>query len=914
MRIQILFLILLCSLPNLLAAEGGESYGASEANVAFSRKSIKSAQRSDFDYLALRDHVGPSGVPLGGIGVGCFDLTPQGSFTRIGLNNTHQVLPAKAGRGSLFSIWTKDRNGVQVRRLQRDPENTFGMQAYKHSTYTGLFPRVELGFDDPSSDKFDTPAHISLKAHSGLVPHNVKDSALPLVWFEVEIEAQQDVEAAVAFSWQDIIGRGIFDPKNVERLAGQIFEDNRYRLVDAPRAWSRLKPVQTRAEKFIGTSWSGIRQFAVEPLRPKKATFQNYTSEVALVAEKTPGVEISALPAYQLTNGEQAWSHFRSSGDFPNSQDSDLSDPASETGASIVSVKTKLAKGEKKRLRFMLAWYFPELLIDRSSAAPGSFWGTGDYGRYFQRYFSSLGELLDYGVTERDRILSETQAWQTPILKSSYPDWLKFKLINSAYPIYTNSILNKAGTYTVMEGAMGGLAGTMDQRLSSHPFVQKFFTELDRSEMQLFANAQGPPGNILHFIGHYYVGMADPGGATFTEKSSLVDNTTSWIIQLARDYTQTGDTSYLLRNLDRVKLGLNYLVKRMKKGVPIPLGGTTYDDFPHPEIYSYLASVYLTTLRACEVIGSAANDSELAKSCGEQFKASQKAMIDLLWNGKFFAYGSKLNGKKRKDNLVFTGQIAGQFVSRLFGWGDILPFPMVQSALETQLVTSVAKSSDFYPDKIWNLTKESGIDKPGSRCWPFYLESYTAMNSIQAGFLEDGLDIMKHIQTVHLREGWSWSQNLWNPGEVTYMTAPVTWFITDVLAGSNVNVSEQTLHLAPIILETSSTTILPVYFPGFWGVIEADSATQQILVRVTKTFGAKPLRFSQVIIEPHGRSSNERHMFSIPEFTATEGAVLDLSRKWKKLIDFKPQARVLPFEPIKPVIGKDSLQYTARGK
>ena len=41
----------------------------------------------------------------------------------------------------------------------------------------------------------------------------------------------------------------------------------------------------------------------------------------------------------------------------------------------------------------------------------------------------------------------------------------------------------------------------------------------------------------------------------------------------------------------------------------------------------------------------------------------------------------------------------------------------------------------------------------------------------------------KYTMDVDLRLGFMWTRNLWNRGYVTYMTAPVTWMIGDVLAG-----------------------------------------------------------------------------------------------------------------------------------
>ena len=130
---------------------------------------------------------------------------------------------------------------------------------------------------------------------------------------------------------------------------------------------------------------------------------------------------------------------------------------------------------------------------------PRPIFGSSDYGRYFHNYFYGIKSLISYASKERARILTETRQWQKPVLDSTMPDWLKFKLINSGYVIYTNSILNKSGDFAVMEGFMQGLTGTMDQRLSAHPFYQKFFTEIDRSEMELFGYTPSPTGSIPSF-------------------------------------------------------------------------------------------------------------------------------------------------------------------------------------------------------------------------------------------------------------------------------------------------------------------------------------------------------------------------------------------------------------------------------
>jgi uncharacterized protein (DUF608 family) len=309
------------------------------------------------------------------------------------------------------------------------------------------------------------------------------------------------------------------------------------------------------------------------------------------------------------------------------------------------------------------------------------------------------------------------------------------------------------------------------------------------------------------------------------------------------------------------------------------VGPTTYDEFTHPPVYSYEGGVYLATLRAAEVVAVATGDSVWARECREQFVRTQKDMMRLLWNGRFFAYGCEVDGSGRKDSILFTGQLAGEFISRYCGWGDIFPMPVIRSAVKAQFDISLSKTPDYYANKVWDMKLNRGIDQRGSQCWPFYLESYTAYPAIEAGYLADGLTILKHIQLVHLRKGLTWSQNLWNPGDITYMTAPVSWFSTDVFMGAGLNVPQGELRLAPC-MEGS----FPLYFPGWWGMLTIGAG--RATLKIIKTFkpaafgeyGKDPVVIRTLVVEPAGRGTEEGHRIELSSpFSVVEGAVLDLS-------------------------------------
>jgi len=883
------------------AAEGEIDYGAGKVNSLPATKGAKAGGQEQFNYLALENHMGPSGVPVGGVGVGCFDYAPDGRFTRICLNNWHAADHAPVIReapGTFLALWRK--GGAQL--LQRGEKGFAGMPAAKHTVYRGLFPVGECRVDDSTT----------VRVWSAVAPQNIKDSSLPLAWVEVEMtNVENDSQPmAIAFVWQDVIARNILDIRDLELLRqfGPTAWDRGNLEREAAKqnkpCWVPLPRVPTSASVFRVGEFSGVRQHS-EPFRPVLKTYQNYNNEVALMAEQGENAEITTLPAFPVDAPETAWESFRQEGRFGKvSDDTPLYNPAIQKEmASAVAVRVTLKPHETRTVRFFVAWFQPELTIDPAKDDPITYFGKADYGRFYQNYFRTLPDLIDYAGRERERLRQETLSWHEPILSSTYPDWLKFKLINSAYTLYANTILNKAGDFTVMEGGMGGLAGTMDQRLSAHPFYQKFFTPIDRSELELFGHSAGVNGQILHFCGHYYLGLATRDGLTPVPDNCMVDNTGSWLVQLAKDWQQTGDTRWLNQFRGQVDRSLAYLRGRVAStNFQIISGSTTYDDFWHPQLYAYNASTYPCFLRAGAVLCRALGETARAEECASEAEIAAQDAMRALWNGRFFAYGANLDGSSLRNDIMFGGQLAGQFLSRCFTWGDIFPRSVTRASIVAQLKSNVGNSPDYYAPKVWLLKEGKAMNDPSrpadpnsdSTCWPFYLESYTAMTAIQQGYLDDGLEIMRHIQLVHLRNGWTWSQNLWRPDELTYMTAPVTWFITDVLAGTGLDVPGQTLFLAPALRSGEERVALPVFFPRFWGTVTADRKTHRLVLTVGRVFDGPEIVLKQVVAQPLGLATSAERRVQIPPFRVQPGAALDLSAHWDALVGGDYQPAVLP--------------------
>lgn len=222
------------------------------------------------------------------------------------------------------------------------------MKGIEHTQYKGLFPTAELSYADNNLKV--TPV---IRAYSGLVPHNVKDSSLPVVWFEVDLISQEDMEAALAFSWEDFIG--LFnDPKSLEGFDnGQLLSEGRANINNGEN-WPLREKAKTYVEPYQMGSLKGLIQYAADSLQPRKLTFQNYVNQVVIAVEEEKNV--SYLPAYR--SNSEAWDQFRNNGEFTSSLTKNVLTEQSQTSsASALAVKTQLKAGQKKTIRFMLAWY-----------------------------------------------------------------------------------------------------------------------------------------------------------------------------------------------------------------------------------------------------------------------------------------------------------------------------------------------------------------------------------------------------------------------------------------------------------------------------------------------------------------------------------------------------------------------------
>jgi uncharacterized protein (DUF608 family) len=948
-----------------------------------------------------------SGLPLGGIGVGKIELMTDGSFGNF-TNQHNWDRPYAWAKGAFAAVRVKSAGGQPVARMLRlksDGEYA-GVQNVAHTKMQGWFPRAQLDYTDP-----DLPIKVRLNAFSPLIPHNAKDSGLPIACLDYVLTnpTNKSVSATIALAWPNLLGWGGKGGVTWEDLSGN-----------------------AQSVASVG-QLTGLRYTTTQKYDDQR---QNVLGEDFVSVRKDAGVDVSTCTAWDAGAGAPSfWSDFATSGTLPASIPGAAPQPAGAVAATVT-----LAPGETRTLHYYVVWAMPNMLMvnpiknytgtydetparipsltDTNSerwttqrgmhtgdslivdlgktltptelilksgegASPsdyprglkveisndkdawttvaektkeemfeslakvvltptagryvrltnlgddGLFWsiyGLGvrvkeqdavldptnvtarmphadltidntQAGHFWQNYWSDGLKIADYADKNTDRLLKETKAWQEPVLKSNIPFWLKLKLINCAFPMFSNTVLTKKGEFSVLESPieMGGALGTMDQRMASHAFMTAFFPELDRAELEQFAACQMPDGRITHFDGNVHVAMVTPHvnyGIT-----DWPDLSTSWVSQAVKLYRWTGDKSFLERTRPHIQNAMEWLRKDGEDYEFIPAGGSTYDYETLPRgQFIYSASCYLGALRAASAVSAPTEAAKYNKTFGKV----QASVMKNLWTGTYFRKWKQPSTGRTVDDS-FIANLAGDWMTRISG----LPTTLDDKIVHQSIAQTMARhQKPFFPMPPMQVTTEGKITT--ASCYSLQHEPYLGCEAIYDNYVDDGLETIRRLYFSIWEENNSpWDQSLCydassgrKGGLPTYMTCPTTWFVLNALGGTSIDVPNGRLYVSPRLASAQTEMHIPVYLSRFWGTLDYVPAKNKLTLTISKVFGANAELQNALYHLPGAKGDSAPETVTIRSvaangdaqpitlaapFTVKEGAVLDLSSQIGRL-------------------------------
>jgi uncharacterized protein (DUF608 family) len=762
------------------------------------------------------------GFPMGGIGAGGFSVATDGGFGELRMNN-NWMCPIQGVRGAFHALWTRGRCVT----LQRAASYA-NMTPVRGTRFTGALPSFTLAFDD------DLPVSVVLHGFTPHVPHDVRNSTLPAAVFRFVLAnpGNEPVDASVLFAFENVLGRGGTGHLGVELGPEQEMRGVRQRVVYDDVAGNRQEAVTVGGRP-------GVR-FRTDQTWPAGSHRRGVLGEYLLLVD--PGPEVTVCEGWDAgADTASVLDDFARDGRLRPGGQGGARPAAAVAAAMSVPARTT------RDVVFALAWWTPEHVTEPSLPRHR---GTGPHdgtrvGHVYETRFANAGGVATHVLDERARLETASGELGALLEASSLPPWLIRAVRNSIDSTLCNTVVPANGRLYTLEGMdwhwpMGGLTGTNDQRLSSHPYTATFFTDLDLSELDEFRRLADTRGAIPHGNGNCELGLGTtdvPYGwpmfiKDFLPAKEWTDLTMSLILQVGRAYRVTGREDVLERFWPAMVRGLDYLASIAPDGVPE--GGTTYDVWDFPGAFIYSATLYLATLRTMLTLG-ATRSPELLRDWRARFDGCAALVERDLWDARGF-----FKSTKEKDT-IFTAALAGEWAVRWAGFEPVLDVERVRSHLRHQQRVLIETADGGLPRSEATFDGvpvdhpfRAGLPRGEEFTYVWQVVSYQACLQLYVGEVDAGMETLRRFYDRLWSDGFAWSGGLRGNAESVYMTHPVAWAVLAALTGATLDVPGKTLRLAP-----QGKMRCPVFFPSFWAMCDHDP-TRGTSLEVVKTFGAPP--------------------------------------------------------------------------
>jgi uncharacterized protein (DUF608 family) len=627
-----------------------------------------------------------AGMPLGGLGTGCLDVETSGvlgfsslffpatmvdptpyqtlrnaqlltPYLGISTGNRTWVLASKQlvdGGSFPGCIDPVDpgkytENPTYMAHWKVDVPKTENVEAASSIRYWGHYPVVDIDYET------DAPIKVSLRAWAPFLPGDATASATPGAVFEVHLQntAKERKTGVLAFNFPG--------PQPGESGADKY---ERRQSDDAVR-----KAVEVD---------SGRTRYAIAALDEPKVNFGG-----------------------NLSVGGTGWSQIAKQLPQPTATDS---------GASA-SVPFDLKPGEKKVVRFVLAWYATDWLGGAYDEIKhfDETWTTNDFllkrvGRkdrttYRPEYttrFSGPLDVIQLLAKDHSELLKRVLAWQGEVYDDkSLPVWLRSALVDNLSQFAEDSV------WAVPEGELKSWAAPLGAfQLNECPRtcaivgcvasnfygdlpVTYFFPELDRQILRGYVAYMRPDGAVpflypaQDFTKPAYEWQIGLNGACFTD---LVH----------RLWLRTGDHEILREFYPAVKKNTEFTVN-LAKGedgiISFHREGKGQEWWEHTPVYgmvTHLAGVRMAQLSFAQDMAERMGDEPFAKQCADWIKQASELTEKNLWNDETQSYAFYVYPPKnmRSDDIM-SSQLDGEWMVDLHGRPPVFQKDRTKKALET---------------------------------------------------------------------------------------------------------------------------------------------------------------------------------------------------------------------------------------
>jgi non-lysosomal glucosylceramidase len=692
-----------------------------------------------------------AGIPIGGLGTGSIGRTHRGDFARWHLEvGRHRFAPVAADAFSIFVGGPGGQGRATVLSALR-PEvlPAWGWTlAEGDGTYHALFPRAWQTFEPDVLG-----VRLTGEQLSPVIAGDLESSALPVGVFEwwVENPGQEPLTVGIMLTWQDPAA----DPRT-PALPG------------------------ARHETIASDHLAGALLHAPAGSAPGlRGTF-------ALAASREPGVTVTVRDRFDALADEDLWADFAADGRLDPSEDGRASAAGEAIGAAVAAT-IELRPGERRSIRFALAWDLPVVEF----GAGRRWWKryTRAWGRTGERAF----DLAGHALAETPRWRAAIETWQRPILDAvDRPDWYKAALFNELYFLVDGGSFWEAGEvdgpepdpddpgrFALIECYDYPFYDSVDVDFYASFSILALFPELemggirdllaaiavdDPEVVTIEASGERAPRKLGGTVPHDVGGPGDdpyrrPNLYKFQDVNDWKDLGPKFVLQAWRDAVAAGpDGDALIREVwPTVDALLSTLSTRDRDGDGLPehdgRPDQTYDTWPMHGPSAYGGSLWLGALAAAEAMAGRLGDETAARRWSGWFERGQVAFDRRLWRRDHYAYD---DGGGASSDSVMADQLAGQWYADATGLGDLLPRDRVETALRTIHRLNVCGFEGGRMGAVNGIRPDGTVDHSSEQSAEVWVGTTYALAAfmIGRGLVEEGWQTARGAAAVTYERGF----------------------------------------------------------------------------------------------------------------------------------------------------------------
>lgn len=696
------------------------------------------------------------GVPLGGIGGGSITRGWRGEFCRWQLNPG--MYHYKTVIANQFTVCLR-RDGQTVYQQVLSTERPSTLQGWnwgycgEHAFYHGLFPRAWTVYNLPGQN-----VTLTCRQVSPVIPHDYKDSSLPVAVFVWDIENKNDYALDISIMFTMVNGSGQKDDKS----GGH---------------WN--EPFHLEKE---GESVSGVLLHHQTPANP-------YT--LCIAARQKSGQEISHQTAFSPKGTCSAvWCDLMTDGRLDSPTNSSPPTEKGEEVAAALVVSCSVSANSRNSVDFSLAWDMPKITFGSRERT---------YVRRYTRYYGTKGDaapsISHYALTHYSKWEESIEEWQRPILQDrSLPAWYKSALFNELYFVVDGGtiwvelpedadisgglrpedgglpaqpeVVKDFGRFAYLEGQEYRMYNTYDVHfyasfalimlwpklaLSLQYDIAGSVVQHDPMERLNLMNGRYSPVKTRGVVPH---DIGDPDDEPWVRVNAyLIHDTADWkdlnlkfVLQVYRDYHLTQDQQYLKDMWPVCQTVMENELKFDKDGDGLiensGYADQTYDGWKVTGPSAYCGGLWLASVCMMCKMARVLNCESVYQRYRDILERGSAAFDKLLWNGKYYNYDSS---GRSLSNSVMSDQCAGHWFLRASGLGDdeyqAFPKEKICSALKSVFDLNVMSFAGGQMGAVNGMRPEGVPDRSSvqsDEVWVGVVYGLAA-TMIHEGMVEEGL-------------------------------------------------------------------------------------------------------------------------------------------------------------------------------